>query len=99
MSLSRAGHLEQGRWFLGQSLKLIPGDRRILYSLIENRLIAHDTTAAKKYADQLINLHSIPKIKTDLEKLPKDYSSVPVNVELITPLIHKTAYEMLTHQG
>ncbi|MBM9614421.1 hypothetical protein JWJ90_08965 [Desulfobulbus rhabdoformis] len=96
VSLTRAGSLSQGHWFLRQALKLFPGDRRVLYSLIENRTLANDFTIAKNYASQLVSLHSLPAIKADLETLPKEYSSVPVNVPIITPFIDEATREALT---
>lgn len=96
VALTRAGHFSQGLWFLRQACKEDPENRRILYSLIENRLLANDPEHAKKYAGQLVSQHGLPQIKTDLEKLPKDYGSVPVHVEIITPVMLEAANEALS---
>ncbi len=95
VALTKAGHTSQGLWFLRQALTQGPENGRILYSLIENRLLVQDTEEAKKYAVQLIDQHGLPQIKVNLEKLPKDYASVPVNVGLVTPVILKAANEAL----
>jgi len=95
VALTRAGHTSQGLWFFNQALKQEPENSRILFSLIENRLLAHETKEAKKFAARLIDRHGLSQIKADLERLPKDYGSVPVNVEIITPAILEAANEAI----
>lgn len=91
VALSNAGHHSQGLWFLKRARHQYPNNIRILYSLIENRLLAGDPNGAKEHALQLIGRHGISSLKNDLEKLPTDYYSVPVNIDLITPIIIKAA--------
>ena len=96
VSLTRAGHLEQGYWFLRQGLIFSPSDKRILYSLIENRKLAMDSAKITTYAQKLVQLYSLPEINADFERIPKDYGSVPVDIEGITPVIFHTAQQALT---
>jgi tetratricopeptide (TPR) repeat protein len=91
VTLGRAGYYSQGLWFLKGAAYQFPHDLRILYSLVENRLLAKDSRSAENYALQLLDGQSIISLESDLQKLRTDYSSVPVNVELISPLIIKTA--------
>ena len=91
VALGRAGFFSQGLWFLSQALHNDPDNRRIRYSLIENRLLAGDTRAAGKYTLQLLNGYGILTLQNDLEMLPTDSTSVPVNTALITPLLIETA--------
>jgi tetratricopeptide (TPR) repeat protein len=95
VALSKAGHFSQGEWFLKRALQQFPGDRRILYSLIENRMLAGNTSDATQYALQLLDRHGIPSLKRDMDRLHTDYSSVPVNVDLIAPIIIKVAQDAI----
>nr|WP_321467060.1 tetratricopeptide repeat protein [uncultured Desulfobulbus sp.] len=95
VALTRAGNHPQGLWFLLHALKGEPDNRRILCSLIENRLLAKDFKQGEYFADQLISLHGLPQIKVELERLPKDYSSVPVDVKLVAPVIFMAANKAL----
>ena len=91
VALGRAGFFSQGLWFLDQALSHDPDNRRILYSLIENRLLAGDSKAARKYILQVLNGQGILSLQKDLKVLPTDSASVPVNTALITPLLIETA--------
>lgn len=95
VALTRAGHFDQGAWFLKRALQQFPDDRRILYSLVENRTLAGDTSGAQKYILQLLAGQSITALKQDLERLPHDYSAVPVNSALITPKIFAATREIV----
>ncbi|ADW18228.1 Tetratricopeptide TPR_1 repeat-containing protein [Desulfobulbus propionicus DSM 2032] len=97
VALGRAGHLTQGQWFLKQALHQHPNDRRILYSLIENRLLAKDVNSARQYALFLLENHSVTSYENDLAKLPTDYSAVPVNISVISPLIVECALQAATN--
>ena len=96
VALGRAGHFGQGLWFLRHALKTFPNDRRILYSLIENRLLAGEPAAARDYAARLVAGHSLAAVRADLAVLPMDYAGVPVQAELIAPLILEAARQAVT---
>ena len=91
VGLTRAGHYTQGLWFLQQALNNFPDDRKALYSLTENRLLAGDTSSASKYARQIVDQHSITAVRDDFQALATDFSSVPIDVMLITPIIIASA--------
>ncbi|MBM9538370.1 tetratricopeptide repeat protein [Desulfobulbus alkaliphilus] len=95
VALTRAGHLSQGRWFLGRALHRFPNDRHVLYALVENHLLAEDLGAAEQYALQLLGGHGILILKHDMENLHRDYSSVPVNIDLIAPFLLATARDIV----
>nr|WP_320012039.1 tetratricopeptide repeat protein [uncultured Desulfobulbus sp.] len=96
VSLTRAGYLKQGYWFLKQGLQLSPGDKRILYSLIENRIIAKDTTKTVAYAEQLVHFHSLAEIKADFLRIPSENAFIPVDIKAIAPIILQAAQQSLT---
>lgn len=94
VTLTMAGHFSQGMWFLKRALQQYPDDRRVLYSLVENRIMADDSDGTKQFVLQLLNRQSISTLKQDLELLRRDYSSVPVNTDLIAPPIIAAAREI-----
>jgi Tfp pilus assembly protein PilF len=96
VALGRAGHFGQGLWFLRHALKAFPNDRRILYNLIENRLLAGKPAAARDYAARLVAGHSLAAVRADLAVLPLDYAGAPVQAELIAPLILEAARQAVT---
>lgn len=91
VALSRAGHRKQGEWFLKRALYHLPNDTRVLCSLIENRLLADDTDAARRYTLQLLDRKGIVSLNNYLESLRVEYSAVPINVDLISPIISELA--------
>ena len=93
VGLTRAGHYDQGMWFLRQALKDTPDDRKMRYSLIENRLLAGDTESAGEHTRQILDRHSITAVRADLQHLATDYTSVPIDVTLIFPIMIATAKE------
>jgi len=97
VGLTRAGHYDQGMWFLRQALKGTPDDRKILYSLTENRLLAGDADSARKYSRQILDRHSITAVRADLQHLATDYTSVPIDIALISPIMIATAKETVTN--
>ena len=96
VALGLAGHASQGEWFLRQALNKSPTDRRILYSLIENRLLAGEPAAARDYAARLVAGHSLAAVRADLAVLPTDYAGAPVHADLIAPLILEAARQAMT---
>lgn len=96
VALGRAGHFGQGEWFLRRALLAFPSDRRVLYSLIENRLLAGEPAAARDYAARLVAGHSLAAVRADLAVLPTDYAGVPVQADLIAPLILEAARQAVT---
>lgn len=96
VALGRAGNFQQGQWFLRHALKAFPNDRRILYSLIENRLLAGEPGPAGDYATRLVAGHSLAAIQADLAVLPTDYAGAPINAALIEPIILDAARQITT---
>lgn len=97
VALTSAGHFNQGAWFLRRTLQIFPDDRRILYSLVENRILAGDSDDTKQYIVQLLEGQSITTIKLDMERLVRDYSAVPINTGLIAPRIFAAAREIVSN--
>jgi len=93
VALSKVGHLDQGLWFLKRASQTFPQDRRILCSLIENRLLAVDSQAAHQYSLQLLSGHGIVSLVSFLEQARTDYAAVPINIDLIKPVIVQTAMD------
>lgn len=93
VALSRAGHFDKGFWFLKQALQTFPQDRRILCSLMENRLLTGDRQGANQYSLQLLAGHGIVSLVSFLEKTRTDYAAVPINIDLIKPIIIKAAMD------
>ena len=96
VALGRAGHFGQGEWFLRRALLAFPSDRRVLYSLIENRLLASEPAAARDYAARLVAGHSLAAVRADLAVLPTDFAGAPVQADLIAPLILEAARQAVT---
>ncbi|SHI15209.1 Tetratricopeptide repeat-containing protein [Desulfofustis glycolicus DSM 9705] len=96
VALSKAGHLDQGLWFLKRASQTFPQDRRILCSLIENRLLVGDRQGARQYSLQLLSGHGIVSLVSFLEQARTDYAAVPINVDLIKPVIVQTAMDTIT---
>lgn len=99
VALTRAGHLSQGKWFLRRALQQFPHDRHILYALVENHLLADDTSSAEQYGLQLLATQGILTLQHDMDNLPHDYSSVPVKVDLIAPFLFTIAQDILGKPG
>ena len=91
VGLGRANCYKQGEWFLKRALHQFPNDTRILLSLIENRLLADDTSSARKYTLKLLERQGIVSLSDIFESLQTEYSAVPINVDLISPIIIETA--------
>jgi len=97
VALTKAGHLSQGMWFLNRAAQHFPDDRRVLFSLVENRIMADDAILTKKYITQLLAGQNITALKQDLGGLRHDYSAVPVNIDLISPKIFAVAQEIVSN--
>ncbi|MDD2467283.1 MAG: tetratricopeptide repeat protein [Desulfobulbus sp.] len=97
VALTKAGHLSQGMWFLRRAAQHFPDDRRVLCSLVENRIMADDAILAKKYITQLLAGQNITTLKQDLGELRHDYSTVPVNIDLISPKIFAATQEIVSN--
>jgi Tfp pilus assembly protein PilF len=91
VSLTRAGYFDNGRWFLKRALNQSPNDARVICSLIENSLLAGDANEASTIALQLLNQQGITSLKENLKNLRSEYSSVPINVDLISETIIESA--------
>lgn len=87
VALTRAGHYQQGRWFLKKALRHYPADSWIIYSLIENSLLINDIETAKKYALLVTDKQGISSLADRLSKIRTDFTAAPVNVDLILPII------------
>ncbi len=96
MALSKAGYAQQGLWFLNLALQQFPEDLRILCSLIENRLLAGESDAAKDYTLQLLASQSLVNVKDSLERLRTEFAGAPIDVDLISPMINKAAQDAVT---
>lgn len=95
VALTKAGHLCQGMWFLNRAAQHFPDDQRVLFSLVENRIMADDAILTRKYITQLLAGQNITTLKQDLGELRHDYSAVPINIDLITPRIFAAAKEIV----
>lgn len=93
VALSKAGHYDQGLWFLKGARRKNQHDIRVLYSLIENRLLAENIGEAKQYIMQLLSERGLASLQIDIAMFRNDYTAPPVNVDMILPLILKSAQE------
>jgi len=96
VALTKAGHLSQGIWFLNRAAQHFPDDRRVLCSLLENRIMADDAHLIEKYVEQFLAVQNITTLKQDLERLRHDYSAVPIDINLISPRIFAAAQEIVS---
>jgi tetratricopeptide (TPR) repeat protein len=98
VALTKAGYLSQGMWFLNNAWQCFPDDRRILFSLLENRIMADDAKLSQKYVTHLLAGQDITTLRQDLEGLRHDYSAVPIDIDLISPQIFTAVRKTISNQ-
>ena len=87
IALTLAGHWDRGRWFLNQVVKATNGEILPVFAIIENLLRSGDQEGAARYAMKLVEQHPVPKIFQSMNDLKEKYSVVPIDVEMIRPII------------
>lgn len=95
VALSKAGHYKQGLWFLKRARSYRQNDIRIVYSLVENRLLAGAANEAKQYVGLILIERGLALLHDDIARLRTDYSAPPIDVDLIFPFILKSAQELV----
>lgn len=90
-ALSRSGYYHQARWFLLQARNQEKQSLRIALTLLENSIRAQNPALVKKDALYIFEKFDIKTISEVLKILPTEYSSAPVDVKLIKPIIVETA--------
>ena len=86
VAFTRAGHLERGDWFLGQSMKL-PGAHALKQlARIENRIMARDFEKAMRIAELMVDALSVSAIIDLFKSLPQ-YHSAPVAADVVRPVV------------
>lgn len=98
-ALTKAGYYERGQWFLTLAHQEQPTDIRILLSLLENSVRAQHQDKSKLLAKQLVAKNTAQTLTDTLQALRTDYTSLPVDVELITPIIASAAQEFFPPQA
>ncbi|QQG65907.1 tetratricopeptide repeat protein [Desulfobulbus oligotrophicus] len=99
VALTKAGYHERGQWFLTLAHQEQPTDIRILLSLLENSVRAQHQDKSKLLAQQLVAKNTAQTLTDTLQALRTDYSSLPVDSELITPFIMLAAQEFFPPQA
>ena len=97
VSLTRAGHLERGNWFLSQAIQHIGVLPMKQLARIENRVRAEELKTAGRVAGQLADAMPVSTIIALLKSLPQ-HLSVPIDVDLIRPVIYDSVAGMLTEE-
>lgn len=93
-ALSLSGHHAQAMWFLEKARNREKNNIRIAFTTLENSLRANDPAAIEKNAQYVFSNFDLTAIARAIEILPNEYSSVPVDIELIKPVIASTAGKM-----
>ncbi|BHH82937.1 hypothetical protein LA52FAK_12260 [Desulforhopalus sp. 52FAK] len=90
VALSHAGFYQQANFYLRNALKNSPKNVVIMLSIIENSIRQKDINSAKKYAKNLYKVFSISTISTSLLNTGSErHRSVPINIDLIKPVIYE----------
>ena len=93
-ALSLSGHYDQATWFLKKARNRDRNNIRIAFSMLENSIRAEDSIAIEQNCRYLFSQFDMVSIKRAIEILPREYSSVPVDVERIEPIIASMAAQM-----
>ncbi len=97
VALTRADYLEKGNWFLTRAIKH-PGVHPLKQlARIENRVRAQDFDTAGRIAGQLADEMPVSAIIALLRSLPQ-HQSVPIDVDLIYPVVYDAVAGMLTEE-
>lgn len=90
-ALCDMGYHRQAEWFLRLAHKAQPDAIVTLLLLIENALNADNPVEAEQWTQRLLNEHSLPTIKTWLDRLPTFYQMPPVSVDRVAATIYDRA--------
>jgi len=81
VALSKSGYHDRAEWFLRFSTQV--DLKRLLFSLLENSLLAQDNDKNILYSNLLRKKYSESQLTNDLHLLKNDYRNVPLNTELL----------------
>ena len=84
---TRLGYLNQGYWFLQQSVSLKPDDNHILLYLAENRSLADKTEEVEQFINVLIDRVGTQKMKNFLIHQRDSKMIISANIELFKALL------------
>jgi len=90
-ALSLSGHFKQARWFLKHARTDERKNLRVALSALENSIRSGQKTLIAQDAQYIFSHFDMMLISKALKALPTEYSSVPVDVNLIRPIIEETA--------
>jgi protein O-mannosyl-transferase len=93
-ALSLSGSFKTARWFLEQAKQEERTNLRIALSLLENSIRAHNQSLIQKDSRYVVENFDMASLSEALKVLPTDRRSVPVDTELIRPVIEVTAKEL-----
>ncbi len=94
VALSLSGYPKQAEWFLKSALRHDPSEIIIVLSIIENELRWQHEDKAIKYARNLIRIFPEESIrKTLVDPGTERFRSVPLDYQLVTPVIEKAFAE------
>lgn len=93
VSLLQLGQYKQAEWFLRIAQKSDADNIRISFSLLENSLRANDSVKIPLCLEYIFSHYSLKMIGSALQLFPREYSSAPVDVELIRPVIEKAGLD------
>ena len=90
-ALSLSGYYKQARWFLEQAESNEKDNIRIAFTILENSIRSQNKVFIKKDAQYIFEKFNIATIAEALKILPTEYSSIPVDIQLIRPIITETS--------
>jgi tetratricopeptide (TPR) repeat protein len=93
-ALSLSGYHDQAIWFLEKARNKERNNIRIAFSILENSVRANDPAEILKNAQYVFSNFDLKTIARAIEILPNEYSSVPVDTNLIKPVIASTVEEL-----
>ena len=94
VALSLAGYYKQAEWFLVKARSRERNNIRIAFSVLENSIRANDPEGIEQNTTYLFSRFDMASINHAIRLLPDELSSVPVDVNLIEPVIASTAEQM-----
>ncbi len=93
-ALSLSGYFDQAKWFLAKARNRERNNIRISFSILENSVRANDSAGIEENAKYVFSNFDLISIARAIEILPKEFSSAPVDINLIQPVIDSMAVRM-----
>lgn len=88
-ALDQIGRHRLARWWLEQAQSIAPNNQIPIMGLIENALVAGDTTTAQKYVTLLLAKFDTHKIDNMLDRIPRKAQMPPLDTSLLRNAIRE----------